>query len=174
MILTKLKLTISVSLAMSILIFLHNQTRNNFQFLIGEFKGIQEPRWTLDIPSHMFRGFTHFENKNFENNIRNACAVNVLQMKSFKMASAMRSSSTFLIQLVKVSPIRLIVPLLNSESAQLVKFEKQIQQLNAKVAPRIKYHLQQDASNVKSRKLQVAINASRVNRSKSFLPRRLV
>ena len=95
-------------------------------------------------------------------------------MKSFKMASAMRSSSTFLIELVKLTIIRLIVPLLNSKSAQLVKFEKQIQQLNAKVAPRIKYHLQQDASNVKSRKLQVAINASRVNRSKSFLPRRLV
>ena len=63
--------------------------------------------------------------------------------------------------------------MLNSKSAQLVKFEKQIQQLNAKVAPRIKYHLQQDASNVKSKRLPVEINASRVNRLKLFSPRHL-
>ena len=39
--------------------------------------------------------------KSFENIKRNAFVVNVLQMKSFKMASAMRSSSKYLIQLIR-------------------------------------------------------------------------
>ena len=98
---TKSKSTISVSLAMTIHIFLRNQTRNNFKFVRSKTLVAQVSfdqlglSWTL--ADYLL---TSFEVKNFENIIRNAFAVNVLPMKSFKMASAMRSSSKYLIELI--------------------------------------------------------------------------
>ena len=54
------------------------------------------------------------------------------------------------------------------------KFENLILQLNAKVVPRIRFHLQLVALTVKTKKLLVVISVSRVSRLKLFLPRHLV